>query len=446
MTDRLAVGALVAGRIRLERFLGRGGMGEVWAAKHEVPGKRCALKFLHGSGAPGETQLQRFAREARAACTIDHPGVIDVHDVFALDDGAPVMVMELLDGETLAAKLQRDAPLPVGEAADLLMQIASAIGAAHAAGVVHRDIKPSNIFLVASEGDTAVKVLDFGIAKLLSNADPATTTGRVVGTPAYMAPEQLRGERDIDHRADIWAMGVLVYEMLSAKRPLEGHSVGEIVEQLLTEGVPPLRVLAPEAPHDLAVVARSMLERDRVRRPDDLRAFTGVLKKYTERQIRLFGPAVSSTEPAPDAADEHRVRAPVANPSLDAPRERPTRARGLVAIGALAIAAAFYAGTTWRAADDRPDTSSAPATTEVPPPPPDTTPPPTSAATSAPAAPTTTASVATAAPTARPASPPRATPPTTARPVASSTPVPAPPPVPTARPATSVPTIIEEPP
>src|SRR5262245_14190877 len=166
MDGRPGEGVLIAGRFRLGRCLGRGGMGEAWSATHEVTGRRCALKFLRTNASPGEKRIQRFVREARAASVIEHPGVIDVFDVFALEDGTAVMVMELLEGETLAEKLRRVAPLPIAEAADLLLQITAVLGAAHASGVVHRDVKPSNVFLLAGDDGARVKVLDFGIAKL----------------------------------------------------------------------------------------------------------------------------------------------------------------------------------------------------------------------------------------------------------------------------------------
>jgi serine/threonine-protein kinase len=202
--------------------------------------------------------------------------------------------MELLSGESLAQRLLREELLSVEDTANIMLQAVSAVGAAHERGIVHRDLKPDNVFLCDGEDVPRVKILDFGVAKLASPGEHAsglTSMGQVLGTPAYMAPEQCRGERDVDHRADMWAIGVMLYEMLSGERPLEGTTVGEIVECLLTEGVPPLRELAPEAPFDLAVAARRLLERKVKNRGEDLRDVFEVLKSYASIDAPVFGPA-----------------------------------------------------------------------------------------------------------------------------------------------------------
>src|SRR6185295_14086214 len=192
MSGSLAPGTVVAGRYRLDRVLGQGGMGVVWAATHTITRRGVAMKFLKGPAHARPEMRQRFLREARAASAVKHPSVVEVHDVFELDDETPVMVMDLLSGETLAQRIETLGKLSLDELATILLPVVSAVGTAHARGIVHRDLKPENIFLsVNDEGKTEIKVLDFGIAKL-SNADSdvlvqsqLTGTGSMLGTPFY---------------------------------------------------------------------------------------------------------------------------------------------------------------------------------------------------------------------------------------------------------------------
>ncbi len=248
----LATGTVIAGRFRLERRLGEGGMGVVWEAVHTVTRKPVALKFLKRTGHEDRRAVGRFLREARAACAVRHPNVVEVHDVLDLPDGLPVMVMELLTGETLAQRIARERVLPLPELARIMGHVCSAVGCAHALGIVHRDLKPENIFLAASGSD--VRVLDFGIAKLTATEGDAahtgatTGTGAILGTPYYMAPEQLFGEKDVDHRADIWALGIIFYEALSGVRPTLGANMGQIYKIVMTDAIVPLRERAPDLP------------------------------------------------------------------------------------------------------------------------------------------------------------------------------------------------------
>src|SRR5215510_7676593 len=222
----IAAGSLIGERYRLERVIGRGGMGVVWAAEDIVTQQRNALKFLKdGVGDPDAPR--RFLREARAASAVRHPNVVRTLDVLELEDGSPVLVMELLEGESLREMLRREQKIPLGELAEILVPVVSAVGTAHALGIVHRDLKPENIFLSRGPaGERVVKILDFGIAKLTALDGEAMrstgiTTSTVLGTPAYMAPEQVFGESDLDHRADIWALGLLLYQCLSGVLPTE---------------------------------------------------------------------------------------------------------------------------------------------------------------------------------------------------------------------------------
>jgi serine/threonine-protein kinase len=293
----LSPGALIAGRYRLDRLLGAGGMGQVWAATHSVTRRSMALKFLHGPLGADPQLRRRFAREARSAAAVSHPGVIEIRDFFELGDGTPVMVMDLLAGESLARHLQRLGALSVEATCRILAQVVSAVGAAHAVGIVHRDLKPDNVFLARlDDGREEVKVLDFGIAKLNETeadggASLQTGTGAVMGTPAYMAPEQAMGEKDLDHRADAWAIGVILYECLSGRRPIEGDNFAQIVRQIFHGTIRPLHEVAPEVPADLAELVVRLLAVDRFQRPGDLRDVLAVLRAHSDVAVRSIDPA-----------------------------------------------------------------------------------------------------------------------------------------------------------
>jgi eukaryotic-like serine/threonine-protein kinase len=291
----MAQGNLVAGRYRLDRHLGEGGMGSVWAATHVVTRRSVAMKFLKPALQDKPEVRQRFLREAQAASSLRHPNVVEVLDVFDLEDRSPVMVMELLDGETLGQKLMRDERLSTEETAALILPVVAAVGSAHAAGIVHRDLKPENIFIARSGDGVEVKVLDFGIAKLSAEhylnqgqSVLVTEAGSMLGTPCYMAPEQISNV-GVDHRADIWSLGVILYECLSGTRPIEGQNLAEVVARLLNEAITPLDRLAPELPHELSALVQQMLSRDAKRRPQDLNELTKVLGHYTHVRIPAFG-------------------------------------------------------------------------------------------------------------------------------------------------------------
>jgi eukaryotic-like serine/threonine-protein kinase len=288
VVDNLHEGDVIAGRYRLERILGQGGMGCVWAATHLVTGRTVAMKFLLGSLHTRNEMRQRFLREARAAVAVDHPNVVEIYDVFDLDDGTPVMVMAFLKGETLSDLLEREERLPVPRAADLLLPVVSAVGTAHTRGIVHRDLKPENVFLARDGASEVVKVLDFGIAKLVSRQEleggrrGMTAAGTMLGTPAYMSPEQAIGDEDVDHRSDIWTLGVILYEALSGVRPLSGETVGQVVRQML-QPIAPIEAHLPDLPGDLASLVGRMMSHDRADRPADLREVFDALARYATR-------------------------------------------------------------------------------------------------------------------------------------------------------------------
>jgi serine/threonine-protein kinase len=291
--DGRAPGDVIFDRYQLERMLGEGGMGEVWAARHLLTRRRVALKFIKDVAA--ETDRRRLYREARAQGAIDHPNVVRIHDLLELPDGSPVLVMDLLQGRSLREHLHATGALPAGDAARLLMPVVSALGAAHALGIVHRDLKPENIYLVDGAAGPTPMVLDFGVAKLTAKTgDAATTgavtgTGEVLGTPYYMSPEQVFGERDLDHRTDVWALGVILFECLQGERPFRGDNVGQVFKGVTTGAVPPID--PRRVPDDLALLIRRMLTVDRSGRPEDLRAVAAVLEQHTKARAPAFGPA-----------------------------------------------------------------------------------------------------------------------------------------------------------
>jgi serine/threonine protein kinase len=290
----LTSGTLIAGRYKLTKLLGQGGMGVVWEASHALTRRSVAVKFLRGTLDSRPEMRRRFLREARAAAAVVHPNVVEVYDVFELEeDATPVMVMELLRGETFGRKLTREMTLSLRDTLEVILPVISAVGAAHSLGIVHRDLKPENVFLAEDEGRTTVKVVDFGIAKLFVGDDlrdsTLTATGTMLGTPHYMAPEQGFGERDVDHRADIWSIGAMLYEALVGGRPIEGNNLGQVLKRFLTSGIVPIDALVPDLPAEVSTLVMRMLARERGDRPADLREVRNILTNYAPVPTREFG-------------------------------------------------------------------------------------------------------------------------------------------------------------
>jgi serine/threonine-protein kinase len=260
----LAAGMQIQSRYRLERRLGEGGLGIVWAARDEMQDRDVALKFLKSLG---DEEVRRFEREARVTAVLCHPYIVKVSDVFTLASGTPVMVMDLLDGESLATRLRRGR-LEVAEAAGIFLPVVEAVEAAHAALIVHRDLKPDNVFL-SSKG---VRVLDFGIAKLTETDESVaasaqiTRSGHVLGTPHYMSPEQMYGDKTIDGRTDVWAIGVMLYESLAGRKPIEGNVLGSVFRAIASGAFVPVEQHAA-VPAELAALIAAMIHVDREARP-----------------------------------------------------------------------------------------------------------------------------------------------------------------------------------
>jgi serine/threonine protein kinase len=328
------VGEQAQGRYRLVRFLGAGGMGEVYEAEHLQVGKRVAVKCLWPAYASQPDQVERFEREARVASLVDSPHVVDVLDAGALEDGSRFFVMELLQGVTLAGELSSLGALPIDRACRIVTQVALGVGAAHAAGITHRDLKPENVFLVRRGGADHVKVLDFGISKFRrEDMDVSLTqTGTAIGTPTYMSPEQSEGSRDVDGRTDIWSMGVILYRMIVGALPFAGDSYARLLINVVTAPAPRLRSHRPEASPALeAIVARCL-----AKAPGDRFATTAELLEA------LSDPAVLQTFPQAAAAElprsEEVTRAGKASapPNDSETRRASPRPPGSVAPGAVA--------------------------------------------------------------------------------------------------------------
>jgi len=268
-------GTVLLNKYRVERVLGQGGMGVVISAWHAALEQRVALKFLVGDAVRQREAVERFLREARAAVKLHSEHVARVTDVGMLESGSPYMVMEFLDGRDLGDIIDDGLTVPVSTAVDYVLQAIDAIAEAHARGIVHRDLKPSNLFVARrDDGSNVIKVLDFGISKsdaFSADIDKAalTRTAAVMGSPLYMSPEQFRSSKRVDWRTDIWALGVILYELVCHEVPFLGETVGEVFEIVLQNEPASVRDLRPDAPDGLEeVILRCLRKRPEERYAD----------------------------------------------------------------------------------------------------------------------------------------------------------------------------------
>ena len=328
-------GDTIDGKYRIERLLGSGGMAWVFQATHLALEQPVALKFLRVDPATDNTAaLARFDREARAAASIPGEATARVLDVGALDDGSPFMVMECLDGRDLESVVERGDRLPVGVAVGYALQACEGLAETHAAGVVHRDLKPANLFLTrTTDGTPRVKLLDFGVSKFLEpsrHGVSVTSTQALVGSPIYMSPEQLRSSRSVDHRTDIWSMGVILYELLAEGRsPFGGITLPEICARILDQKPAPLATVRRDVPRALEAVVRRCLDKDPARRFQTAADLADALAPFGAEDARCRADRVRKILGARASRSFDRVR----------PRVRP---RALAA-GAMAAALATFA-------------------------------------------------------------------------------------------------------
>jgi serine/threonine-protein kinase len=459
----VAPGDILAGKYRVDRVLGAGGMGVVVAAHHMQLDDKVAIKFLLPEALQNPEAVARFDREARAAVKIRSEHVARVIDVGKLDNGSPYMVMEYLDGGDLEHLLQRRGRLPIDEAVDFVLQACEAIAEAHAMGIVHRDLKPANLFCIRRpDGALSVKVLDFGISKLTGPGGSMgmTSTQTVIGSPLYMSPEQMESSKGVDPRSDIWAIGVILYELVTGQVPFQGEAITELVLRIVTMPPPPIReVLRPDVPPGLERVIKRCLEKDRNSRFSNVAELALALIEFAPPRSRLSveritgvlqaagitvapvlapgtppvdpskQPALMGTTPASWGGPDGKVAAARAQSGGKSAGIVFAILGGLVVLGGLAIAAVFVL-QKHHEPESSPTTAASPAA-----------PPATATATT----PVTTAAAPTA-PAAPPAAPVESAAPVA---VAPSAPAPAPtvaaPGAPTATDAPAVPTATHRP-
>src|SRR4051794_8091838 len=279
-TAALGVGQVV-GNYKITAKLGEGGMGVVYLAEHPVIGKKVALKVIHPDLARNPDVVSRFIMEAKSVNQIGHEHIVDIGDFGNTQNGEFYFIMEYLAGESLADRLKREARLSQARGLAIAAQIADALGASHDQGIIHRDLKPENIFLITRHGDPDfVKVLDFGLAKLTQVEEKVThntRAGWVMGTPYYMSPEQGEGKIEIDHRADVYSLGILVFEMLTGKVPFGGEGYGEIIVKHITHQAPSARKINPSISAAVEMVLFQALAKDREDRFQTMHEFRDAL-------------------------------------------------------------------------------------------------------------------------------------------------------------------------
>jgi serine/threonine-protein kinase len=397
------IGVIVDRRYQIEQLIAAGGMGLVYRCRHSVLGKKLAIKIIRADVAQMPDGHERFLLEAKAASSIGNEHIVDIMDFGALPDGSPYLVMEYLEGISLSHLMRREPELSVERISRIVRQIAEGLGAAHAAGIVHRDLKPDNVFILDKRGADFVKILDFGVARMAQSAKKLTQAGTIVGTPHYMSPEQAAG-KDVDHRGDIYALGVMIFELCSGRVPFDGDHYLSVLHQHLREEPPRLAELDPpvRVPDVLEdIIARCLAKAPEARYPtmaelrDDLAPLAGeiVSRRASEPPLDPSpdaqpapGPArLLEAEPArgpttpPPPSPTAILPAPAPTPTLVLPRPTgPFNAVQRRAISGAAIAVLLMTGVwaVWT------------ATRETSPPRPEHTPPPAPTVTAAPKPPT----------------------------------------------------------
>jgi serine/threonine-protein kinase len=337
-------------------------MGVVVAARHLKLDERVAIKFLHPEALENAEAVARFDREARAAVKIKSEHVARTIDVGTLDNGAPYMIMEYLDGEDLARWLQSKGPIPIDLAIEFVLQACEAMADAHSLGIVHRDLKPSNLFCIRrSDGLLAIKVLDFGISKISAGVfGPAmdmTQTGAVMGSPLYMSPEQMRSARSVDARSDIWAIGVILYELLAGRLPFRGETLPEVCMSISTQPTPSIRAVRPDVPPGLEMVIATCLKKDRRDRYSNVAELGVALAPFGPRRARALAERISrvimsaglstSALALPPSSDptEPAASATIASWGRTGPGIR--RRAGLVSVAVIVLFGLFGAAVRW---------------------------------------------------------------------------------------------------
>jgi serine/threonine protein kinase len=445
-------GDVLAGKYKVEKVLGVGGMGVVVAATHVELRQKVALKFLLPAAATSSELVARFIREARACVRLKGKHVAQVLDVGRLENGCPYLVMEYLDGQDLSAAIKEAAgPMPVEAVATYILHACEGLAEAHALGIVHRDLKPGNLFLTKTlGGHPMVKVLDFGISKTLDPVNvedqisSLTKTEMLLGSPLYMSPEQLRSSKNVDSRADVWAIGAIAYEMLTGKVPFEADSLLELCWKVAQENARPLLEVRADVPEPLAKAVMQCLEKDVTKRWSDVGALAVAVEPFaSERERGAAARAVdvlksSTRRTNPNPPEVLPTPAPASTPSSKpeseawgttqreavSPAARTPRNNNVLVVG-VGVFVVALAAIGIAASRNNPPATAAPSMTAAPPP----APPPSASVVSVPvetpsAAPSASASASAAPPAIAPKKPPVVVPPpakSVAKPPASTT-------------------------
>jgi serine/threonine protein kinase len=388
-------GQILAGKYRVEKVLGSGGMGVVVAAWHLELEQRVAVKFLHPMALEHADTAERFRREARSAAKIRSEHVARVIDVGIMEGGVPYMVMEYLEGHDVSDEMQKHGMLPIADAIDFVLQAIEALAEAHAAGIVHRDLKPANLFIAhRADGTRIVKVLDFGISKSLLGGSVAelslTRTSTLIGSPLYMSPEQMRSAKDVDTRTDIWSLGVIMYEMITGQPPYSGDSIPALCASLLGDTPVSMQAIRAEVPPELEDAVMRCLAKDRSERFSTVSELARALAPFgslssqlhVDRASRVLGATDVSLSGTPVNAPLRGSR-PTPNPQIpgtidswgrtDAPmgtQGEPERSRAPLLVGLGLTIAALLAVVLFLGIREPSAPPSASASVAAPPPPP----------------------------------------------------------------------------
>ena len=367
------VGTLISGRYRVLGLIGEGGMARVYQVEHAELGRHFALKLLRSHLSHESAQVERFQNEARAVARLECAQIVGMVDCGFTDNGTPFFVMDLLRGSDLRELVRRDGPLSAARAIQLALDVCRGLAVAHAAGIAHRDLKPENLFVTRdAEGGERCKLLDFGVAKLTEGN--ATQPGALVGTPRYMAPEQLRSDQPVGPATDLFALGVTLFECLAARPPFDADTLERLLFKIMNEPAPDLLALRPDLPPALTLLVARLLSKEPRGRPASALSLaeelTRLLPQGQSRAVAGTTPKTSTTVAGPPRTTEHRAHHPV----------RRSRLLPGLALGTLAVSA--VAALLWSKSQQASPSASLSSTARV--------------VASLPAAPTATAPTATA--------------------------------------------------